>query len=160
MKPGMLLPPLLALTVAVPAGAQQASGALQAQTATTLTPVAPPATMVAQVAPGTWVVAPVPGLATTTQVRFQRFSDYDRDHDGALGPMEFAQAAYFLATGDPVAGNPKLPTWDKYTQYGAPQRMRPEVAVALLNSTSDEFTAIDANHDWRITPAELGVVAS
>ena len=100
-------------------------------------------------------MTPVPGIAAATQVRFQNFSDYDLNRDGAYNPMEFAQALYFLATSDPVAGNPALPARDKFIDKGAPERMRPGTAVALLNATSDEFTAIDSNHDGRITPLEL-----
>jgi hypothetical protein len=73
--------------------------------------------------------------------------------------MEFAQAAYFLATTDPVAGNPKLPAWDGYMHKGAPQRMSPTNAVTLLNATADEFSAIDANNDWRVSPSELAAAA-
>ncbi|TFI57527.1 hypothetical protein E2493_14235 [Sphingomonas parva] len=145
----------IALAAAVPAAAQQPSGALQPQTRTVINPVAPPGLVTTRVGPGTWVVTPVPGLAMATQVRIQNFADYDLNHDGAYSPMEFAQAIYFVATSDPVAGNPKLPAADKYIQRGAPQPMMPATAVALLNSTADEFAAVDANNDWRITPQEL-----
>ena len=142
------------LALAAPAAAQIAP-----ETETVVTPVAPPATMVTQVAPGTFVVTPVPGVAMATKVKVQNFSDYDLDHNGMYSPMEFAQAMYFLATTDPVAGNPRLPAWDRYTQRGALERMRPDHAVELLNATADEFAAVDMDNDWRVSPAELTAVA-
>jgi hypothetical protein len=138
----------------VPANAQVA-GALAPEARTKITPVVPPATAVTKLAPGVFKVTPVPGIAAATTVRFQNFGDYDRNKDGAYGPMEFAQALYFLATADPVAGNPKLPALDRFTHAGAPEQLAPSAGTALLNATSDEFQHVDVNHDWRITPAEL-----
>jgi hypothetical protein len=148
---------LLFLTtcISAPVAAQPVPSSLAPQRMEVLTPLAPPATAVARVGPSTWVVTPVPGIAAATQIRVQHFGDYDLNHDGAYNPMEFAQALYFLATSDPVAGNPKLPVRDKFIQRGAAERMRPAAAVALLNATSDEFAAVDANNDGRITPEEL-----
>lgn len=143
-----------ALVLAAPAFAQ-----LAPETRTVVTPVAPPTTSVAQVAPNAFVVTPVPGVAMATKVKVQRFSDYDLDRNGYYSPMEFAQAAYFLATTDPVAGNPKLPAWDAFKHRGAAQRMMPTNAVSLLNATADEFTAVDINNDWRVSADELLAVA-
>lgn len=145
---------ILTLALAAPA-AGQATSPLQPQTGTAVTPVAPPGAVAHWVGPGTWVVTPVPGIAAATQVRVQNFGDYDRNRDGAYNPMEFAQAIYFLATTDPVAGNPKLPARDMYLHRGAPERMKPSNAVALLNATADEFAAVDVNNDWRVTSDEL-----
>jgi hypothetical protein len=142
------------LALAAPAAAQMAP-----QTQTVVTPVAPPATMVTQVAPGTFVVTPVPGVTMATKVKVQNFSDYDLDRNGVYSPMEFAQAMYFLATSDPVAGNPKLPHWDRYTHRGAAAEMTPTHAVTLLNATADEFAAVDVDNDWRVSPTELAAVA-
>lgn len=142
------------LVVAAPAAAQIAP-----QTQTVVTPVAPPATMVTQVAPGAFVVTPVPGVAAATKVKVQNFSDYDVDRNGVYSPMEFAQATYFLATSDPLAGNPKLPTWDRYTHRGTLSKMAPSHAITLLNATADEFAAVDMNNDWRVSPDELARVA-
>ena len=142
------------LALAAPAAAQIAP-----QTQTVVTPVAPPATAVTQVAPGVFVVTPVPGIAMATKVKVQNFSDYDRDRNGVYGPMEFAQAMYFLATTDPVAGNPRLPHWDRYTHRGAAAEMMPTHAVTLLNATADEFAAVDMDNNWRVSPAELTAVA-
>ncbi|TMJ14196.1 MAG: hypothetical protein E6G94_10105 [Alphaproteobacteria bacterium] len=150
---------LLAIAFAAPAAAQQPTGALQPQGATVVAPLVPPATAVTQVAPGIWQVTPVPGIAMATHVRVQNFADYDLNHDGVYNPMEFAQAMYFLATSDPVAGNPRLPAMDRFVQRGAPTRMRPENAVALLNATADEFAAVDMNHDGRVSPAEVAGAA-
>ncbi len=158
MNRHLSVPALLALALAAPAAAQSGS-ALQPSTMTAVTPVVPPTTAVTKVAPGIWQVTPVPGLAMATQVRVQNFADYDLNHDGAYNPMEFAQAIYFLATSDPVAGNPKLPAKDMYIQRGAPDRMDPQNAVALLNATADEFSAVDANHDHRVTPEEIAGAA-
>lgn len=146
-------------TLALCAPALAQTGQLAPQTRTVVTPVAPPATAVAQVAPGTFVVTPVPGIAAATRVRIQKFGDYDLDKDGSYGRMEFAQALYFLATSDPVAGNPRLPAGDIYTQKGAPQKIDPRRAAALLNATSDEFTVVDRNKDDRVDQAELTAVA-
>jgi hypothetical protein len=145
----------LAACFAAPVAAQPIPPSLAPQTMKIVAPVAPPATAVARVGPSTWVVTPVPGLAAATQVKVQRFSDYDLNHDGAYSPMEFGQAIYFLATSDPIAGNPRLPAQDRFIQRGAPERMRPTAAVALLNATAEEFQAADSNHDGRITPSEL-----
>ncbi len=142
------------------AGAASAqSSATDVQTRVNVTPVAPPATMVTRVGPGEFMVTPVPGVAMATKVRIQNFSDYDMNRDGAYSPMEFAQALYFLATSDPVAGNPKLPALDRFIHRGAPERMAPQNAVALLNATSEEFSLVDMNNDWRVTPEELAAVA-
>ena len=73
--------------------------------------------------------------------------------------MEFAQALYFLATSDPVAGHPKLPAWDRYTHRGAAEQMPAGHAITLLNATADEFALVDSNNDWRVEPAELAAVA-
>jgi hypothetical protein len=163
MNGHLSVPALLALALAAPAtaqsGAAQSGSALQPSTVTAVTPVVPPTTAVTEVAPGIWQVTPVPGLATATRVKVQKFADYDLDHDGTYSPMEFAQAIYFLATSDPVAGNPKLPAQDMYIQRGAPERMDPKNAVALLNATADEFSAVDANHDYRVTPEEIAGAA-
>lgn len=149
----------LSLTLATAAMAQTAGGEMQATTRTVVTPVAPPATVVAEVEPGTFVVTPVPGVAAATQVKIQQFSDYDVNNDGAYSPMEFAQATYFLATSDPVAGNPTLPSWDRYEQRGTLSTMEPDDAVDLLNATADEFAVVDLNNDWEVSPAELTAVA-
>ena len=149
-----------ALALTLPAAVQaQTSGALAPQTETVVVPVAPPATAVTQVGPNMFVVTPIPGIVAETTVKVQRFSDYDLNGDGVYNPMEFAQALYFLATSDPVAGNPKLPADDRFLQRGAPQKMRPENAVALLNATADELARVDANHDWRVSPQELAAAA-
>lgn len=142
-----------------------AATALSAQTA----PLAPetrvvtsstsPGVAVAPVGPNRFVVTPVPGVTTATTVRIQNFGDYDLNKDGAYAPMEFAQALYFLATTDPVAGNPKLPTMDRFMHRGAPQKMKPSDAIALLNATAHEFTRADMNKDWRVTQDELARVA-
>lgn len=141
------------------AASAQTSGAIAPQTRTTVTPVAPPGVAVANVAPGTFVVTPVPGIAAATQVKVQNFSDYDLNKDGVYNPMEFAQAIYFLATTDPVAGNPALPSDDRFLHRGAWQKMQPERAVALLNATADELAAVDRDRDWRVSPAELAAAA-
>lgn len=142
------------LALAVPAAAQIAP-----ENRTQVTPVAPPATIVTQVDPNTLVVTPVPGIAMATQVKVQNFSDYDVNRDGVYTPMEFAQAMYFLATTDPIAGNPTLPAWDRYVHRGTMSRMQPNHAVMLLNATADEFAAVDLNNNWRVEPAELAAVA-
>ena len=151
---------MFALALALPSVAPaQSSGAMSPQTQTMVNPVAPPATAVTQVGPGTFVVTPVPGVAAATMVKVQNFSDYDQNKDGMYNPMEFAQALYFLATSDPVAGNPKLPAIDRFLHRGAPQKMRPENAVALLNATADELAKVDVNRDWRVSPQELTAAA-
>lgn len=149
----------LALTLATAASAQTASGQMEATTKTVVTPVAPPATVVAEVDQDTVVVTPVPGVAAATRVKVQQFGDYDRNNDGAYSPMEFAQATYFLATSDPVAGSPTLPSWDRYEHKGTLSTMEPHDAVTLLNATADEFAAVDRDGDWEISPAELTAVA-
>lgn len=159
MNGRMSAPALLALALASPAWAQQGPAPLQPSTTTVVTPLAPPAVAVTEVIPGVWQVTPVPGTALTTQVRVQNFSDYDLNRDGAYNPMEFAQAIYFLATTDPVAGNRKLPARDMYIHRGAPARMTPQDAVALLNATADDFSAVDSNRDRRITPDEIAGAA-
>ena len=141
------------------ASAPAQTGAMQAESRTVVTPVTPPTTMMVPVDPNTFVVTPVPGVVAATRVKVQNFTDYDRNRDGAYNPMEFAQAIYFLATTDPVAGNPKLPAWDRYMHRGAPERMRPGDAVTLLNATADEFGVVDLDNDWRVTPDELAAVA-
>ena len=128
---------------------------LAPQTRTVVQPVVPPATAVVQVAPDAFTVTDIPGVAVAKRVEIQRFSDYDLDRDGGYGRMEFAQAMYFLATGDPVPGTSAVPRPSAYVPHLAYARMDPKAAAALLNATSDEFTAIDRDHDWRITPAEL-----
>lgn len=148
-----------ALVLAAPALAQTATPQMSTETRTVMTPLAPPTTSVTQVAPDAFVVTPVPGVSVATKVKVQRFSDYDLDGNGVYSPMEFAQATYFLATTDPVAGNPKLPAWDGYIHKGAPQRMKPANAVMLLNATAEEFAAVDINNDWRVSPEELLAVA-
>ena len=132
---------------------------IEPQTRTVVTPVAPPTTVVTPVAPGEILVTPVPGVTMATKVKVQKFSDYDRNGDGEYNPMEFAQAIYFLATTDPVAGNPRLPSWDRYSHRGAPERMRPGDAVILLNATADELVIADQNNDWRVTPQEMMALA-
>ena len=146
-----------AALLATAAAAQPPS--LQPQSGAIVAPVVPPATMVTQVGPETFVVTPVPGVAAATRVKLQSFGDYDANRDGAYSPMEFAQAIYFLATTDPVAGNPKLPAWDRYTHRGAAQRMTPHDAITLLNATADEFAFTDTNNDWRVSPQELNRLA-
>lgn len=158
IKPIALATAGAALLTAAPA-LSQTSTPLTPETRTTVTPIAPPATAVTKVAPGVFKVTPIPGIAAATVVRVQKFSDYDLNKDGAYGPMEFAQALYFLATSDPVAGNPKLPAIDRFSHAHAPQQMLPEAGTALLNSTSEEFVHVDVNRDWRITPAELAAAA-
>jgi len=143
-----------ALVIAAPAAAQ-----LSTESRTVITPVAQPGMSVTQVAPDAYVVTPVPGVAVATKIKVQRFGDYDLDRDRVYSPMEFAQAAYFLATTAPAAGNPKLPARDGYMHKGAPHRMKPSNAVTLLNATADEFTAIDMNNDWRVSPEELAAAA-
>lgn len=147
-----------AAALTVSAAAAQ-TGSLQPQTRAMVAPVAPPTTMVTQTGPGTFVVTPVPGVAMATAVEVQKFGDYDLNRDGVYNPMEFAQAVYFLATTDPVAGNPRLPAWDRYTHRGAAQEMLPRDAVTLLNATSDEFGFADLNNDWRVSAAELNRLA-
>lgn len=142
------------LIAAAPALAQ-----ISAETKTVVTPVAGPATIVTEVAPGAFAVTPVPGVAAATKVKVQQFSDYDLDGSGAYTPMEFAQAIYFLATSDPIAGSPKLPLWDRYVHRGAIEEMPPHHAVTLLNATADEFAVADIDNDWRVGPAELKAVA-
>lgn len=148
-----------ALAAAFPAGAYAQSGALTPQNRTVVAPVAPPGAVVNQVAPGVFAVTPIPGVVASTKVKVQRFGDYDLNKDGNYNPMEFAQALYFLATSEPVAGSPVLPTWDRYTHRGAAQQMLPTHAIALLNATADEFAAVDMNNDWRVSPEELAAVA-
>lgn len=131
----------------------QTGGATAPETKTVVSPA--PGAVVTQAAPDVLLITPVPGLVTATRVKVQKFSDYDLDKDGVYNPMEFAQALYFLATSDPVAGNPKLPADDKYVHKGAPQTMQPDNAIALLNATADELWRVDANHDWRVSPQEL-----
>ena len=143
--------PLSAILLAAAA----ATPPLAPQTSTVVNPVVPPATVVKQVAPDAFTVTNIPGMAVATRVEIQRFSDYDLNKDGSYGPMEFAQAAYFLATGDPVPGTTAIPRPGEYLPHLAAAHMNPKFAAALLNATSDEFTAIDSNHDWRVTPAEL-----
>ena len=92
-------------------------------------------------------------------MKVQQFDDYDRNHDGAYSPMEFAQATYFLATTDPVAGNPTLPSWDRYEHRGTLSTMEPHDAITLLNATADEFALVDINNDWEVSPTELTAVA-
>lgn len=142
------------LALAGPAAAQMST-----ETRTVVTPVAPPTTAVTQVAPDAFVVTPVPGVATATKVKVQNFSDYDADRNGVYSPMEFGQAMYFLATSDPVAGNPRLPSWDRYVHRGTMSKMTPQDAVLLLNATADEFAAVDMNNNWRVEPAELAAFA-
>lgn len=131
------------------------TGALAPETRTVSTAVAPPGMVVSPAGANSFVVTPVPGVLASTQVRIQNFSDYDLNRDGAYAPMEFAQALYFLATTDPVAGDPKLPMMDRYMHRSAPQKMAPSDAVALLNATADQFATADMNNDWRVTQDEL-----
>lgn len=146
----------LGLSVSLaPVANAQTSGPLAPATETVVRPVAPPGTAVTRMAPGVFVVTPVPGVTAATTIKIQNFSDYDLDKDGVYNPMEFAQALYFMATTDPVAGNPRLPADDRFMHRGAPQKMDPVAAVALLNATADELAAADANGDWRVSPAEL-----
>ncbi len=147
----------IALAFATAAAAQ--TGNLAPTTQSVVTPVAPPGVAVTEVGPNTFMVTPVPGIAAATQVKIQNFADYDLNRDGAYAPMEFAQAIYFLATTDPVAGNPKLPAMDRYMHRGAPQKKAPADAVALLNATADEFAIADMNNDWRVTQEELARLA-
>ena len=127
------------------AAVAQTGSPLAPQTRTVVTPVAAPGVVVMPVAPDAFIVTPVPGVRAATKVRVQNFADYDLNKDGAYGPMEFAQAVYFLATNDPVAGNPRLPMWDRFAHKGAPTTMAPDVAIGLLNATADEFGAVDLN---------------
>jgi hypothetical protein len=147
---------MTALTILALAGlAAMQAPPLAPQTRTVVQPVAPPATVISQVAPHVLQVTAVPGVATTQTIRIQRFADYDLNRDGAYNPMEFAQAMYFLATGDPVPGTTAIPRPSNYKPHVAARQMDPKFAVALINTASDEFTAADANHDWRLTPDEL-----
>lgn len=139
--------------------AAAAQNELAPQQRTIVAPVAPPAAAVTQVGPNAFMVTPIPGLVAATRVKVQNFTDYDLNADGAYSPMEFGQAIYFLATTDPVAGNPKLPSMDRTVHRGAPQKMAPANAIMLLNATADEFAAADLNNDWRVTPDELVAVA-
>lgn len=137
----------------------QTTEPLVPETETVTVPVAPPAVVATPVAPDAFVVTPVPGVVASTKVKVQKFGDYDIDDNGVYHPMEFAQAMYFLATSDPVAGNPKLPTWDRYVHKGAPAKLSPKDAVTLLNASADEFAIVDMNNDWRVTPQELSTYA-
>ena len=128
---------------------------LAPETRSVVQPVAPPGLAVVQMTPNSFTVTNLPGVAVSKQVSIQRFPDYDLNRDGAYGRMEFAQAMYFLATGDPVPGTAAVPRPSQYVPHQPYATMDPELAAALINATSDEFTAIDQNQDWRITPAEL-----
>lgn len=155
MKRRVVASLLGALGLALPSAVLAQAQPLSPQSGAVVQQQIPPSTVVKQVAPDAFVVTNLPGLATVKQVRLQNFSDYDFDHDGSYGPMEFAQALYFLATGDPVAGTKSVPAPRQYSGHLPSRRMDPKLQAALLNATSDEFTALDTNHDWRITPAEL-----
>lgn len=133
----------------------QTGSPLAPETRTIVTPVAPPGMVTTPIAPDAFIVTPVPGVNAATKVRVQRFADYDLNGNGDYSPMEFAQALYFMATSDPVAGNPRLPMWDRFVHKGAATTMAPGVAVGLLNATADEFAAVDLNDDWRVTREEL-----
>lgn len=137
----------------------QTGSPLTPETRTVVTPVAPPTMITTQVAPDAFIVTPVPGVSAATKVRVQRFADYDLNGNGDYSPMEFAQALYFMATSDPVAGNPRLPMWDRFMHKGAATTMAPGVAVGLLNATADEFAAVDLNNDWRVSPQELVAIS-
>lgn len=128
---------------------------LAPETRAVVQPVAPPALAIVQATPNSFAVTNLPGVAVSKQVSIQRLQDYDLNRDGTFGRMEFAQAMYFLATGDPVPGTAAIPRPPQYVPHQAYATMDPELAAALINATSDEFTAIDENQDWRITPAEL-----
>lgn len=149
----------LAAAAGALAAGPAAAQALEPQSRTVVTPVATPGYLIAEVGDGDLLVTPVPGIAAATRVKVQSFSDYDRNGDGAYNPMEFAQALYFLATSDPVAGNPRLPPADRFSHRGAPEQLRPGNAIDLLNATSDEFAIVDMNDDHRISSAELAVFA-
>lgn len=156
----------VALAFAIPVAAQtqtnsamQPSGAMMPQTRTVVRPVAPPVIAVTPVAPGVVAVTPVPGVKAATPIKVQKFSDYDLDRDGRYNPMEFAQAVHFLATSDPVAGNPALPDKDRFDVNGAPQKMRPVNAAALLLATSDELARVDTNGDRQVSPEEMRMAA-
>lgn len=142
-------------TLALAGLAAMQSPPLAPQTRTVVQPVVPPTTMVTQLYPQVLKVTAIPGIAAAQTIRIQRFSDYDLNRDGAYNPMEFAQAMYFLATGDPVPGTAGIPRPAEYQPHIAAKQMDPKFAVALINTASDEFTAADANHDWRLTPDEL-----
>lgn len=148
--------PGVAALFATAAAAQPPS--LQPQSGAIVAPVVPPGTLVAQMGSETFVGTPVPGVAATSRVKVQRFGDNDANGDGAP-QMEFAEAVCFLATTDPVAGNPKLPGWGRYTHRGAAQRMTPSDAITLLNATGDEFAFTDTDNDWRVSPQELNRLA-
>jgi hypothetical protein len=151
---------ILAAAAAIPLASPAAAQELQPETRTAVAPVAPPAVVVTRTAPGVFHVDALPGIAAAVPVKVQRFGDYDRNNDGLYSPSEFAQAMYFLATGDPALGDPTLPRTDRNMHKGAPLPLRPELAVELLNATSDEFVMADANRDMRISPAELAAVAA
>lgn len=129
------------------------------ETRAVVTPMAPPATVVTQTGPNTFRVTAIPGVSVAVPVRIQRFSDYDLNSDGYYSASEFGQALYFLASGDPVLGNPALPRTDRTMHKGAPQPLDPRIAVALLNVTSDEFAVVDTNNDIRISPTELAAAS-
>lgn len=135
------------------------SGETPPVTTTVVTPGTPPATVVTPVGPNTAVVTPVPGTVNVTMMKIQTFSDYDINDDGAYSPMEFAQALAFLANVTTGAGAADLPAKDKFVHKGMIGKMQPKQAVALLNATADEFSAVDGNNDWRITPDELQAAA-
>lgn len=141
------------------AAVAQTGGSLAPETRTVVMPVAPSGVVVTPIAPDAFIVTPVPGVSAATKVRVQNFADYDLNRDGVYSPMEFAQALYFLATSDPVAGNPRLPMWDRFAHKGAPTTMAPGVAVGLLNATADEFGAADLNNDWRVSREELVAIS-
>lgn len=150
---------LALIAAGISPGVHAQSGAMVPETQTVITPVAPPAAVVTRIAPDAFVVTPVPGVAAATRIKVQNFNDYDLDKNGVYSPMEFAQALYFLATSDPVAGNPRLPKWDRFTHKGATSTMAPSVAVSLLNATADEFSAVDLDNNWRVSPEELVAVS-
>lgn len=156
MKMMIALAAVGAAAVASPAAAQE----LRPETGMTMAPVAPPTTVVTRTGPATFRVDSLPGIAAPVPVKIQRFGDYDRNKDGLYTYSEFAHALYFLATGDPVLGNPNLPRVDRYMHKGAPITLEPRLATALLNATSDEFMMTDTNRDGRISPQELAAVAA
>lgn len=151
---------LLAL-IASPVLAQGAAptGETPPATVTTAVPVAPPVTVVTPTGPNSATVTHVPGVVATSTMKIQTFSDYDVDNNGNYSPMEFAQAMSFLANANPAAGGTMLPPKDQNQHKGLIGKMRPQHATALLNATADEFSMVDRNRDFRITPDELASAA-
>lgn len=95
------------------------------------------------------------GFAIVPGAKIRSFSEFDRDKNMVLSPMEFAQAMLFLTTAAGAAGGSELPARDMYMHRGTAERMRPSEAVSLLNAASLAFAHVDANNDWRVSQEEL-----